>query len=180
MSAKYERGGSLNSSVLLLNQGQKETLPIRKILKNIGVQQIIRIPTADYPENGYVPGSRLVHFGLPIENSRRDGLAALPKIVIFGHYNSDEDEQLPLLDFNNIWVAKVTRLIKAIPYDNLPQDCFNDPIGNVYDQDSLQALILSRYRHSLPILTDEEILAQGVSIRYLELKQRFSAPQNWF
>lgn len=106
-------------------------------------------------------------------------LAALSKIVAGGYFDPKGEEQLPLLSFENIWIAKIIGFTQSISYQEIPQDCFKNTIGKAHSPEELQELMLTRYQKTLPTFTDNQILAQGVSIRDLQLTHVTTLPQNW-
>jgi len=170
--SKNERASNINS-ILFSHNNRELVLPTSSILQRLGVQEIIRIPNSDYPETSTI-GTTLVHFGLPIHDKHLDTIVVLSRIQENGYFQANGEERLPLLSFNNVWIAKKIGLIESIPHHLLKRDIFRNTIGPCSNVPELQKLILSRYRETLPDLTNEEILSQGVSIRHVKLLQKIS------
>lgn len=167
MTSIYERGLGRNE-FKLLSRGQEIKLARPVVFSELGVERTIRIPLGDYPEN-FNPGETIVHFGLPIPIDPPGTKVVLSKILRNGYFKSDGKEELPLLSFENVWVATVESCIESVPYELLPENCFKNAVGGAKDIESLKELILARYSKSVPEFGREKILSQGVSIRYLKL-----------
>lgn len=173
----YERGSGTDLIRFAASRGEIK-IPMAIVHEELNVQEIIRIPNDAYPDEA-ASGTTVVHFGLPIygvigENSK----TVLPRIIEYGYFRASGEEQLPLLSFENIWLAQVTRLIQSTGYGSLPEDCFENVIGGATNLTELLMMILSRYKHTLPDSTEESILSKGVSIRYLELREKTSLSQS--
>mgnify|MGYP001575066372 FL=1 len=170
MANTYERGSGTDI-IRFASTGSEMKIPMRVILQELNVQNIIRIPNDVYP-NEAACGETLVHFNLPIPDEPANEKVVLPRIIEYGYFRANGEEELPLLSFKNVWLARVTRLIQSTGYDALPEDCFQNVIGGATNITELLRLILARYKHVLPDSTEESILSKGVSIRYLELSQK--------
>lgn len=141
----------------------------------MGAEKIVRVTRDEYPED--VPrGTLIYHFGLPIDADFVGTTVSLARIIEFGYFRKDGDERIPLLSFANVWQAVVKQRIAATTYDKLSEKFFRNSIGGATDIASVKKLILARYRNSLPDMTDEEILAHGVSVRLFRLLKRVSFP----
>jgi hypothetical protein len=172
MINKYERGLNCSSLNLLCN-GRRIKPQTEFVLKTLGVQEIIRIPIKDYPTE-FQPKVVLTHFGLPVHDSKVGRLVALSKLVEHGYFYAQGPEKLPLLSLDDVWIARITRVIESTSYEDLPVGCFTSPIGKVHNVQELKALIFERYHQSLPSSSSEEIFSQGVSVRDLELVEKAS------
>ena len=170
MANTYERGTGTDLIRFAAARGEMK-IPIAVVREELNVQNIIRIPNDAYP-NEAASGETLVHFGLPISDESANEKVVLPRIIQYGYFRANGEEELPLLSFKNVWLARVTRLIQSTGYDALPEDCFQNVIGGATNITELLRLILARYKHVLPDSTEEDILSKGVSIRYLELSQK--------
>lgn len=168
----YGRGLG-KDEVKFLIQGTEKTLSRSMVFRKLGAERTVRIPIEDYPETAS-PGEVVVHFGLPIPVDPPGTKVVLSKILRNGHFKSSGEEALPLLSFEEVWLATVKRCIEFVPYEALPKDCFKNALGGVKDVSSLKDLILARYRKSVPEFSKEQILSQGVPIRYLELTKKVS------
>lgn len=168
----YPRGLGKDEARLLL--GGKEVLLTRsKVFEKLGVASFVRVPEVDYPEKAE-PGDVFTHFGLPIRGDSSGTIVALPRILRNGYFTEKGEESLPLLSLENVWIAEIKNCIESISYDLLPDDCFENTIGGVYDNFELQDMLVARYSKALPGQSREEILSQGVSIRYIRLIRRIS------
>lgn len=141
----------------------------------VGTEKLVRVTKEEYPEHA-TEGALLYHFGLPINADFVGTIVSLARIMEHGYFLKDGQEKMPLLSFDNIWQATVQERIASTTYDKLSEKYFRNSIGGANDIDSVKELILTRYRNSLPDLTDEEILDRGVSVRLLKLIKKVSFP----
>ena len=161
------------------NRGKQATtihhhLIIKKIKDALGVDELIRIPEKDYP-SAEMKGNSVVHVNLPITYSRLERIAALPRIIQSGYFKPPDSEKLPVLSYQSIWKAKVIDFIPHVSYDTLPPTMFTHfIIGKAANTEELKKLVLSRYKKTLPLSTNKEILNQGLSITYLSLEEMVS------
>jgi len=172
MLNKYKRGLS-NGFVQLLQNGRVFEVPVSRIFQKLSVQELVRIPKSEYPDGALI-GETFIHFGLPVHDGNPTEFAVLPRIIKNGYFRKNGEEQLPILSFDNVWIAKKTQNIESISYNLLTNKYFKNAIGGCSDESELKKLILSRYRKTLPDLTDEELLSQGVSVRRIKLLKRIT------
>jgi hypothetical protein len=168
----YHRGIDTKRVMTVLGN-QHVKLNIKDIHTRFGVNDVIRIPDQDYPEN-MSPGDNVVHFNLPINYDRSGLVTVLPKIIKPGHFRPPDDEILPTLSLNDVWKAKVTKFIPIVGYEDLKPGWFKNPIGMATDPESLKDLILNRYQRSLPCSDCQEIISQGLSVTFLKLIAKVS------
>lgn len=171
MDNKYERGIN-NGKIVFLNRGVEKTVELAPLLEMFGVKELVRIPDAQYPNN-YNAGDVITHFGLPIHNIPGKRVV-LSRIMKTGFFLENGTESLPVLSFNDVWIAEKVKVIESIAYEDIQGDYFENTVGSCSDTDELRKLILSRYRNTLPDLEDEQILSQGVSIRSFKLLENIT------
>lgn len=169
----YSRGINTKQVMAKLGKQPETLLDLNDVLTRFKVDEAMRIPIQDYPEKAS-PGQEIVHFNLPVACNRSDFTVLLSKIIKSGHFRPPDDEKLPTLLFNNVWVAKVTKFLPAISYGDLKPEWFNSSIGGATDPESLKTLILNRYQKSLPCSDCQEILSQGLSVTFLRLIKKVS------
>lgn len=142
-----------------------------RILQLYGVNDSIRIPKRDYPESAKA-GDVFVHYNLPIEYSREGFSVVLPKIIRRGYFKKPNIERLPILSFDGVWIASVTRFVKHANYSDLKADCFENVIGGARNVEGLKRMMTRRYVKVLKDETEEGIIKQGVTVTFLELLER--------
>lgn len=170
----YNRGTTLPFFRVLTNNGQV-VIDKDLVSQMVGAKKVVRVTRAEYPDS--VPSGTLIyHFGLPIDADFVGTIVSLAKIVEFGYFRKDGDEKIPLLSFANVWQAEVQERIPEMTYDDLSERFFKKSIGGATDAASVKKIILARYRNSLPDMTDEEILARGLSVRLFKLIKKVSFP----
>lgn len=156
-------------SILLLENGREVYRSEKEVYARYGVEGIIRIRDDEYagidPKLGY-----LGHFNLETAGNVIGSKNALPRIVRSGHYDvTTKEELLPLLSFDDIYYAVCEQCEERLSYDELTEEHFRYPLGNVRNAEDLKRVILARYRKSLHGVSDSEILARGVAFTLLRL-----------
>lgn len=172
MSIYHDRSADCTDAYLLSASGPI-TLPRAEVLGQFGVKAFIRIAQNEYPEDAAI-GDRLVHFNLPTKGETVGEKTVLARIIKNGHYIPGVSEVQPLLSLDDVWVGRLTRVIVAIEYEEIALEFFRNTIGNIRNVSELKERILARYRCSMPALSEDQILGQGVSIREIELIQKVS------
>jgi hypothetical protein len=185
MSVYYDRGAD-NPDFNVLTASGRIIIPMFEAQEQFGVESFIRITQSEYPVDA-VEGSKLVHFNLPSKGEKVGGNTALARILENGHYIPGDSEVPPLLSLENIWIGRITRIIETIKYDEIAPEFFGHTIGGIRNVQELKERILTRYRPSMPALSDDQILRQGVSIREIELVEKVSGVKflvqkqaNWY
>lgn len=166
---------------VLTANGETQVLPVAELMKQLGVDELIRIPAANYPEEE-LRGQTVLHINLPITYSRLQRKAALPRIVASGCFDPlrPDQEVTPLVSYQNIWTAGVVDFVPHASYDTLPDHMFDIPIiGGARNVLELQELVAKRYGSSYRLDEDEEInkqkiLEQGLSLTWLTLGEMVS------
>lgn len=171
MSFNYEKRGMGYPNIRIANKPSPIEIPTAVMQEKYGIKLFIRIPQLEYPED-VVPGVRIVHFGLPIQDEREGDTLALTRIISNGSYVPGLFEEPPLLSLENIWTGRLIKVAEMVPFEEIPPESFAQTIGNIRDVNELKERILGRYRHSLPTFGDTQILSYGVSIREMILADR--------
>ncbi len=167
-----ERSTGYHNIRIAVNSSQIE-VPVKAMQEKFGIKLFIRIPELEYPEEAVI-GKRLIHFGLPIQDENVGDTFALTRIVENGHYIPGISELSPLLSLRNIWAGHLTDVVGMTTIDEIDSGLFAHTIGNIKNIHELRERILIRYRHSLPTLSDSQILEQGISIREMEFDRRLA------
>jgi len=156
-------------NVVMATGDNKIKVPVELICQAMDVGGIIRVPEDEYPRFAKY-GLNLTHFGLPIINECRNKPVILARIVNHGVYlGNGNQEELPTLSFDDVWKVQVAYMKRRIGYEDIKPGFFENTVGNIRSVDELQHRILTRYAPVLKDITDQEILALGVSIRSLRL-----------
>jgi hypothetical protein len=169
-SSQYTRG-LVHKKILLLYNGKERNESYRDILKSLGTEEFVRLPLNDYvtlTETNKIYS----HFNLPIPTFCKNVILA--KIIQPGYFTIDKNEKLPLISLENVWTAELMDSIKYSSINDLPKRCFLNSIGGINNKEDLKNKLLERYKNSLPDRTDEEILSQGVSVRFFRLIKKVS------
>ena len=90
-----------------------------------------------------------------------------------GYFKGEGDEVLPVLSVKNVYVGTVVKKREHIPYDALLTEAFTYSMKHIKSPDELKKAILRRYGVSMPLLSDEEILARGVGMTVIKLEGVF-------
>jgi len=171
MSFNYEKRGAGYPNIRIVNKPNPIEIPTAVMQEKYGIKLFIRIPQFEYPEDA-APSIKIVHFGLPIQDEKVGDTLALTRIIQNGSYVPGLFEEPPLLSLENIWTGRLIKVAEMVPFEKIPPECFAHTIGNIRDLNELKERILSRYRHSLSTLGDNQILSYGVSIREMILGER--------
>lgn len=172
MLREYSRGTGTDAVVFAMD-GTESILPRAPIVEALGVSRIIRVPNEIYPTHA-TAGAVVVHFGLPVYDTSPHDRAVLSRLMRHGHFLANGEEKLPLLSFEDVWIATVNRIIHEIPYERVPDDSFENALADIKNTAALKEFILGRYQNSLPNATPQELLSQGVSVRHLTLHHKTS------
>lgn len=143
------------------------TLPWEEINERFHIDGVIRIHTKDYAE--FPAGNLFTHFNLQLSGHIPGYMYALPKIITPGFFVTTGNEQLPLLDFSQCFIAQCTAVKECVPYGDLTEADFTHSFRHIQNVDELQKEILWRYTKSLPNIAEEEILSRGVSVTSLKI-----------
>ena len=137
----------------------------------IGVDNVIRIRKEEYTDID-THLKYFTHFNLQYGGMKIGSRYALPKILVQGYYKSDEDELPPLLSFEDFLIGTCVRVKENIPYHELSDIDFEYSMRSVKNPAELEVAILRRYRVSMPLLSDKEIIKMGVSVTTLRFEWR--------
>ncbi len=160
---------SLNDKCLFIdNDGQEKMLTNFDACLTYKIDGIIRIHQKDY-QNFPEPIGLFTHFNLEYSGHCLGKLYALPRIIKPGFFIDQKNEQLPLLDFKNCYMAECIDVEEGVAYEKLDADVWQYSFSHIKDINALQQEILWRYKKSLPRISAEELLANGVGITYLRI-----------
>ncbi|MFZ2187579.1 MAG: hypothetical protein WAV46_03075 [Candidatus Moraniibacteriota bacterium] len=155
---------------LFVENSRTVNAPWQDVYKRFQIDGVIRIDTKDYTE--FPEGKLFTHFNLQLSGHIPGCIYALPKIITHGFFVSPNDEQLPLLDFSQCFIAQCIAVRECIPYEALTEEDFIHSFRHIQNVSALQKEILWRYTQSLPNVATKEILSRGVSITALEIIKR--------
>lgn len=127
---------------------------------------VIRIHEHEYVE---IAGARLMHFNLAPAHHEVGTAYALPRIVRAG---DDDVGALPTLSFENCFVGDCIAFRRRVDYEDLAAPDFEHSMSGVKDVVALRSRMLDRYRRSRSGMSDEDILARGISLTLLALRPR--------
>lgn len=171
--SKYERGTRESPYLLVAKKDGHIKIPRIALQEKFGIKLFIRIPFDEYPHK-VKPGDRLFHFGLPIQGEESGDTLALAKIIKNGKYIPHILESQPLLSLDNVWTGTLGTVVNKMPIDEIPLDIFDCTLGDIRNHEELKERILKRYKKALPTFSNFDILSQGVSIREINIHQRFN------
>lgn len=153
--------------VLVWEDGKEVLADFKSLANRLNVYGIIRIRALEYkniPQAGYFG-----HFNLEWTDHQVGKRYSLPRIMRHGSWSATtKEEVLPLLSFENAYKGECLAARQKISYEDVTEDLFEYSMTNIKDIESLKKIILERYSASLPNLTEEEILALGVSFTLLK------------
>lgn len=158
---------SEKSSCLLSLNGHTTEIPWEDVHQRFDIDGAIRIHAKDYAE--FPEGKHFTHFNLQVSGHLPGHIYALPKIITPGFFISPDQEQPPLLDFSQCFIARCITVRENVMYTDLTDEDFAHSFRHIRNVDALKKEILWRYTQSLPTLSPEEILSLGVSITELEI-----------
>lgn len=162
-------GAATAQNYVILEKGITAEISAQLLHAKYGIKDAIRILKEEYdginPHAGY-----FTHFNLQYGGHLIGREYALPKILVQGYYKNDEDEFPPLLSFEGIYSGRCVRVKEHISYNELTEVDFEYSMNHIKNSDELKSAILRRYRVSLPILSEAEILRLGVSVTTLRLE----------
>ena len=76
---------------------------------------------------------------------------------------------LPILSMKNIYIGTVVKKREHVPYSTLLTEAFRYSMKHIKNEKELKQAILRRYRISMPLLSDKEILERGVGVTMIKL-----------
>ena len=156
---------------VLFEDGLTVTVRCNLYHAKIGVDNAIRIRKEEYDDiDIYL--QYFTHFNLEYGGMKIGQKYALPKILVQGYYKSDEDELPPLLSFEDFLIGTCVRVKENVAYDELTAVDFEYSMRSIRSPKDLQNAILRRYRVSMPLLSDQEIIKMGVSVTTLRFERR--------
>lgn len=180
LNETYHRGTQAKTKEqrVLEASGEIKTFPVENLKEILRVDELVRIPNADYPELELYR-QHVLHINLPIAYPRlKDSVIALPRIVKNGYFKPPETEELPILSYQNIWRAGVVDFKARVMYNELPDNIFEEPIiGGARNVTELEELVWKRYSPSLPSVSKQAMLDQGLSLTWLYLSELVSLEQ---
>ncbi len=109
------------------------------------------------------------HFNLEHSGHKIGLRYILPRITKQGYFKYNHDEVAPVLSFRDVYIAECVSVRDFVAYKDLLPNDFQYSMNHIVDAQSLEDTILKRYRVSMPLLTDEEILERGVGVTTLRL-----------
>jgi hypothetical protein len=168
----YPRGVNTRTFRIFTN-GREQKVDVADVLKALSVDEAMRIKDEDYPEKACV-GDTLTNFNLPIQFNRNGFTLAMPRILKPGYFIPPNSEELPLLSFDNIWRAKVVQFFPRLEFKDIRCELLINCIGGATNPDALKLMIYERYKRSLPNLSYDEVLNQGVTVTKLKLIDKVS------
>ena len=160
-----------DNTYVVIESGQTSVISTGLLDAKLGIGGSIRIRKEEYDNiETYLP--YYTHFNLEYAGNSIGARYALPRIMVQGYYRSDEDELPPLLSFEDILYGTCVRKKERVQYRDLTATDFAYSMRSIKTVDDLTRVIISRYKHSMPSLTKEEILSLGVSVTTLRLDTR--------
>ncbi len=152
--------------------GTIEEYDAKDFTRHFGIGTIIRILNDEYP---YIDHDLhfLTHFNMEFGGHKPGAKVLLPRIIRQGYYKGEGDEVLPVLSVKNVYVGTVVKKREHIPYDALLPEAFTYSMKHIKSPDELKKAILRRYGVSMPLLSDDEILARGVGMTVIKLEGIF-------
>jgi len=156
-----------NKIILLDEKNQAIEVNKKQFLKRYNVDDIIRIRKEDHV---FLKEKMrfLTHFNLKDTNHKKSRIYALPLIVKPG-YLKESKELLPILSFENCFIAECIGVRNDVSYEELTEENFKHSFPTIKNIKSLQEAILKRYGESLPDLTKQELISLGVGMTYLKI-----------
>jgi len=158
---------SRTTHCLFQENGHIADAPWKEIYRRFDIDGVIRIHMKDYAE--FSADNFFTHFNLQISHHIPGHTYALPKIIMPGFFVSSDNEQLPVLDFSQCFIARCINVREQIMYEYLTPEDFRYSFKHIQSANDLKKEILWRYKQSLPNLSEEEILSPGVSVTNLEI-----------
>ena len=149
-----------------------EDYDAKEFTRYFGIGTIIRILNDEYP---YIDHNLpfLTHFNMEFSGHKPGTKVILPRILRQGYFKGDEDEVLPVLSVKNVYIGTVAKKREHIPYDTLLPEAFTYSMKHIKSPLELKKAILRRYTVSMPLLSDDEILARGVGMTVIKLEGIF-------
>ncbi len=140
--------------------------------RHFGISTIVRILNDEYP---YIDHDLpfLTHFNMEFGGHKPGAKVILPRILRQGYFKDDEDEVLPILSVKNVYRGTVMKKREHVPYDALLPEAFKYSMKHIKSPAELKQAILRRYGVSMPLLSDDEILARGVGMTVIKLEGIF-------
>lgn len=155
-----------NNPVYFIKNGDKITkINKDKFLKKYNLHLVIRFHPEEFSK---MPNNYLVHFNLQHTGHIKGRLYALVKINKSGFF-TPEKEVPPILDLNNFFIVKCIEAKNNLSYEDLTSKDFKHSFRHIKNIKQLKKIILRRYSKSLPHLSKEEILSQGIAITKLKI-----------
>ena len=152
---------------LILENGEVKSIKAYDWCKEHGVRLWIRFREQEF--NQITKDTRFVtHFNLQRTDNIVGNLYVLPLIFKPGNYQ-DGKETLPILSFENSFVAECLEVRNNVAYSDLKEEDFLYSFSHIKNVEQLKKVILEKYNTSMPKLSKEEILSLGVSISKLKI-----------
>ncbi|HYD03064.1 MAG TPA: hypothetical protein VEC16_02085 [Alphaproteobacteria bacterium] len=140
--------------------------PVSEVLKKYKINGIIRFQEEDFR---YIkPKSLLSHFNLQYAMGKRGKTYGLVLILDTGSYDG-KTERLPVLDFNKMHRAICLRHRNNLTYNDLKPEDFKHSLKNIKSVNGLKKAMIRRYKKSMPGLSEEQIIALGISMTELQV-----------
>ena len=151
-----------------VGDGTIEAYDAKKFADHYHVDTLIRILNGEYPFiNHDLPF--FTHFNMEFGGHKVGSRVLLPRILTQGYFKGEDDEVLPVLSLKNIYIGTVVKKREHIPYHALAHDVFKYSMKHIKDEKQLKEAILKRYRVSMPLVSDKEILSRGVGMTVIKL-----------
>lgn len=163
----------LNNSVLLVSQNWEEKLVHRNEL-NQKFFDLIRIREEEYPEELEV-WDFFDHFNLQKTWHEVWKFYYLPRVLRHWFFDPETwKEKLPILSFEEVYLAKCTRVEEKLKYFRLTDDYFTFSLDHIKSQEELKEIIQKRYSESMPKLSREEIFSLWIGYTQLEIVDKLT------
>jgi hypothetical protein len=160
-----------DENYVILEEGNTVEVSAALYGAKIGVDDSIRILKEEYADiDTHLP--YFTHFNLQYGGMKIGRRYALPNILVQGYYKSDEDEFPPLLSFENCLTGTCVRVKEHVLYDDLTTIDFEYSMRTIRNIEQLKQAVLRRYRVSMPLISEEEMLRLGVSVTTLRLDEK--------
>jgi hypothetical protein len=157
-------------NILVYQDGEERKISKEEITSELGVASLIRIQESEYES---IDSSKeyFAHFNLGHAEHEKGGLYALPRILRGGKIHEGM-ETLPLLSFNNIYIAECVEVEYDLPYEKLEPRHFAFSMNGIKDVQALKDTIVRRYNQSRPGYSKEEFLSKGVTFTLLKFVKK--------
>jgi hypothetical protein len=169
---EMQRQEDTSENILIQIGGVEHVLPYSEFLESMGVRNVIRIPAHEFETIDFEKGF-LTHFNLQStshEVGRR--YLVLPIVRSGTRAGAGRKEQLPLLSTRNSYIVECIETENGISPSNLTEEDFAYSMPHITDSTSLEEAVYTRYASSIPGLTREDVVQNGVARTTLKIVGR--------